>query len=89
MYCKWVVFLFVFTKHKHSQSCGLGSEVLKPEISAPGKVIAESLLSINHPMKPLQKHTILVTLCYWAVKSPSVLLRDAQTDSYESKGDGS
>lgn len=59
----------VFTKN--CKACGLESEVIKPEISAPGQVIAESLLLINNPMKPLQTYTIMVTLCYWAVKSHS------------------
>lgn len=70
-----------------SQSCGLGSEVSKPGISAPGKAIAESLLLIDHPVKPLQTPTILVTLCYWAVKSHWALLRDAETDGHKSEGD--
>lgn len=81
----WVVFLCACSNH--SQSFGLGSEALKAGISAPGKVIAESLLLIDHPVKPLQTSTILVTLCYWAVKSHWFLLRDTVTVGHKRDGD--
>jgi len=50
----------VFTKH--TKSCGLWSEVSKPDIPAPGRVTAESSLLMERPVKPLQTYTLLVAL---------------------------